>query len=168
MEVRLGEELSLRLKGFVDRIDETAPHEYRIIDYKTGSSGKYKDNAFFAGGTQLQHALYAAAAEQWLRLTGIDAEARVTESAYIFPTMKGVGREVVRVQNKRRELAQVVRGLLLSMEQGLFVPTGDAARCRWCDYNGVCGAQAERMAVKRNAPDNSDALRHLLEVEAID
>ncbi|TMV45822.1 PD-(D/E)XK nuclease family protein [Paenibacillus mesophilus] len=168
MEVRLGEELSLRLKGFVDRIDETAPHEYRIIDYKTGSSSKYRDNAFFAGGTQLQHALYAAAAEQWLRLTGIDAEARVTESAYIFPTMKGAGREVVRVQNKRQEPAQVVRSLLASMERGLFVPTGDASRCRRCDYNVVCGAQAERMAVKRNAPANSDALRHLLEVEAID
>jgi ATP-dependent helicase/nuclease subunit B len=168
MQLKLTDGTLLTIKGFIDRIDQIGPYSYRIIDYKTGSPGKYRDNAYFAGGTQLQHSLYALAAEQWLKETGRDRDAQVTESAYYFPTARGVGREVVRLQDKREVLTGLVRNLLTSMEQGVYIPTEDAKRCRYCDYATVCVNHASFMADKKNDPDNTVRLKELLEVEAID
>ena len=168
MQLKLTDGSFLTIKGFIDRIDQIGPHSYRIIDYKTGSPGKYRDNAYLAGGTQLQHALYALAAEQWLKDTGRDKDAQVTESAYYFPTARGVGREVVRLQDKREVLTGLVRSLLTSMEQGVYIPTEEVKRCRYCDYATVCVNHASFMADKKKDPDNAVRLKELLEVEAID
>ncbi|WP_461479573.1 PD-(D/E)XK nuclease family protein [Paenibacillus sp. PvR148] len=168
LEIVLEDGSSVLLRGFVDRIDQIAPHQYRIIDYKTGSPSKYREHEYFAGGTQLQHALYALAAEQWLKESGKDPEARVTESAYYFPTAKGIGREVVRLQDRRGELAQVVLGLLHSMELGIYIPTQDTKRCRYCDYAEVCGSHASLMGEKKENPEHRELLKSLLEVEKVD
>lgn len=168
LEVELSDRLSVKLAGFVDRMDEISPHRYRIIDYKTGSPAKYRPNETFAGGTQLQHALYAAAAEQWLRRTGLDPQAEVREAAYVFPTQRGRGQEAVRERQDRRAVAAVVGGLLEAMERGIFVPAKDPRSCQWCDYRTVCGGHAEQMAGKRAAPENEERLRPLLEVERHD
>jgi RecB family exonuclease len=167
LRVELSDGFSIVLKGFMDRIDEVAPHQYRIIDYKTGRASKYKQNEYFVGGTQLQHALYAVAAEQWLRLTGKDTHARVVESVYYFPTERGRGQQVIRLQDRRHELADAVRNMLAAMEQGLFVPTKDPRTCVWCDYREGCGRHAEQMQEKREWPDNVDVLRVLMEVEKL-
>lgn len=143
LEVVLDSETVLFMKGFVDRVDELRPHEYKIYDYKTGNPRKYEENAYFAGGTQLQHALYAVAVEQYLRQTRLDPEARVTESAYYFPTERGKGEEVRRVQNRKPELVQLVKRLLDSIESGVFLGTPHADSCRWCAYKLVCGNQAD-------------------------
>jgi ATP-dependent helicase/nuclease subunit B len=168
MQLKLTDGSMISIKGFVDRIDQIEPHSYRIIDYKTGSPNKYRENGHFAGGTQLQHALYALAAEQWLMDTGKDKYAQVMESAYYFPTARGVGREVVRLQNKREVLTRLVRNLLTSMEQGVYIPTEDAKRCRYCDYATVCVNHAAFMEDKKKDPNNAVRLKELLEVEAID
>ncbi|TMV52622.1 PD-(D/E)XK nuclease family protein [Paenibacillus mesophilus] len=168
MQLKLTDGSTITIKGFIDRIDQIEPHSYRIIDYKTGNPNKYRENGHFAGGTQLQHALYALAAEQWLRDTGRDKDARVTESAYYFPTARGVGREVVRLQDKRELLTGVVRNLLISMEQGVYIPTEDAKRCRYCDYATVCVNHSAFMADKKKHPDNAMNMKEFLEVEAID
>ncbi|MGO4376309.1 PD-(D/E)XK nuclease family protein, partial [Paenibacillus sp. MCAF20] len=63
MEIHLSGGIRFKLKGFVDRVDRIGPHEYRIIDYKTGSTSKYKALEYFSGGTQLQHAIYSIAVE---------------------------------------------------------------------------------------------------------
>lgn len=156
------------LKGFVDRVDRIGPHEYRIIDYKTGNPSKYKSLDYFSGGTQLQHALYSIAVEQWLRDKGIDALARVTEAEYYFPTERGRGEFARRVQNRREELADVLAKLLDSQKRGIYIPAKDTKVCRYCDYQAACGAHAEWMKEKREAELNADTLRSLLEVEAID
>ncbi|MNO15644.1 ATP-dependent helicase/deoxyribonuclease subunit B [compost metagenome] len=148
LEVVLDSETVLYMKGFVDRVDELRPHEYKIYDYKTGNPRKYEENAYFVGGTQLQHALYSVAVEQYLRQTGLDPEARVTESAYYFPTERGKGEEVLRVQNRKPELIQLVKRLLDSIESGVFLGTPHADSCRWCAYKLVCGDQAELVKEK--------------------
>ncbi|WP_214630772.1 PD-(D/E)XK nuclease family protein [Paenibacillus agaridevorans] len=166
MEVELANGMRIRLKGFIDRIDRIGPHEYRIIDYKTGSPAKFKLSEYFSGGTQLQHAIYSVAAEQWLRTSGYDAQASVTEADYRFPTAKGRGEFVRREQNRRSELAVVIKGLLDSRESGLFIPASDIQQCRWCDYASVCGAHATRMVEKRQLEGNGGLLGTLLEVES--
>ncbi|MFC5648603.1 PD-(D/E)XK nuclease family protein [Paenibacillus solisilvae] len=166
--VYLEQGLQIRIKGFVDRIDQVGPHLYRILDYKTGNPNKYRDNEYFSSATQLQHALYAVAAEEWMRKTGFDEEASVIEAAYIFPTVRGRGGQVIRPQDRRSRLARVVGRLLESMKNGVYVPTKDANVCKWCDYSSVCGHHAEWMETKRTWAANQQTLGALLEVESVD
>ncbi len=168
MEIHLPGGIHFKLKGFVDRVDRIGPHEYRIIDYKTGSTSKYKAAEYFSGGTQLQHAVYSIAVEQWLRETGMDPGAKVTEAEYYFPTERGRGEKVVRTQNRRVELAAIVTKLLESRNRGIYVPAKDSMVCGWCDYRAVCGSHAEWMAGKRDSSVNADILSTLLEVESHD
>jgi len=165
MEVALPGGVRFRMKGFVDRVDRIGPHRYRIIDYKTGGTSKYKPSEYFGGGTQLQHALYSVAVEQWLRRTGRDPEAVVAEADYAFPTVRGRGEYVRRPQRRREELARVVSRLLESRESGLYLPTRDGKLCVWCEYRGVCGNHSEWAAAKRASAEHADALQALLEVE---
>ncbi|WP_141336167.1 PD-(D/E)XK nuclease family protein [Paenibacillus sp. tmac-D7] len=167
MEIHLSGGIRFKLKGFVDRVDRIGPHEYRIIDYKTGSTSKYKASEYFSGGTQLQHALYSIAVEQWLRETGMDPEAKVTEAEYYFPTERGRGENVRRTQNRREELAAIIAKLLESRNRGIYVPAKDSRTCGWCDYQAVCGSHSEWMAGKRDSSVNADILSTLLEVERI-
>ncbi|MFC0212431.1 PD-(D/E)XK nuclease family protein [Paenibacillus chartarius] len=168
LHLNLNDEMTIQLRGIVDRIDQVAPHQYRIIDYKTGSPRPYKENGMFAGGTQLQHALYAIGTELWMRQTGVDREATVLESAYVFPSERGRGQVVLRSQTERHRVTEVIQGILHSMEQGLFIPTADPGTCRYCDYAAVCGDHAQQMAEKRNEESNRELLRTLLEVEYIE
>ncbi|WP_054939216.1 PD-(D/E)XK nuclease family protein [Paenibacillus ihuae] len=165
MSVMLDNGLVIRMKGFVDRVDEIGPHKYKIYDYKTGSPAKYDENEYFSQGTQLQHALYAVAVEQWLKHTGMDTEARVVESAYYFPTERGKGDEVSRVQNKTVELSELVGHLLASMESGTFTATTELKRCSYCDYGVVCKDESERTKAKWNLEPNTPLLHHIKEVE---
>jgi len=165
MDVRLDNGLVIRMKGFVDRVDEVEPHKYKIYDYKTGNPKKYDENEYFSQGTQLQHALYAVAVEQWLKHTGIDKEARVVESAYYFPTERGKGTEVSRLQNRRAELSELVGHLLASMESGTFAATKESKRCVYCDYKTVCRNESERTQAKSSSPANAPLLDHIKEVE---
>jgi ATP-dependent helicase/nuclease subunit B len=164
--VELGEELTLPLRGYVDRVDEVAPHTYQIIDYKSGSSRKYREDQYFAGGTQLQHAVYARAVEQWLRRKGIDPEAKVAYAGYYFPTYRGQGHEVTRAQNRSEDTGRLVSHMLKAMREGIFPPTKDQRQCGWCDYSEVCGQHADYMKDKRKDVDNGERLRTLLEVES--
>ncbi|BCG58092.1 PD-(D/E)XK nuclease family protein [Paenibacillus sp. URB8-2] len=165
MSVRLDNGIVIRMKGFVDRVDEIRPHKYKIYDYKTGSPAKYDENEYFSQGTQLQHALYAVAVEQWLKDSGIDTEARVVESAYYFPTERGKGNEVSRVQNKTAELSELVEHLLASMESGTFAATTESKRCSYCDYGAVCRNESERTKEKWDLALNTPLLHHIKEVE---
>ncbi|GGD99887.1 PD-(D/E)XK nuclease family protein [Paenibacillus nasutitermitis] len=167
MEIHLSGDIRFQLKGFVDRVDRTGPHEYRIIDYKTGSTSKYKALEYFSGGTQLQHAIYSIAVEQWLHEAGVDPEAKVTEAEYYFPTERGRGEYVRRTQNRREELTAIIANLLESRNRGIYVPARDSKVCGWCDYQTVCGSHSEWMAGKRDSSLNADILSTLLEVERI-
>lgn len=167
MEIHLSGGIRFKLKGFVDRVDRIGPHKYRIVDYKTGSTSKYKALEYFSGGTQLQHALYSIAVEQWLRETGIDPEAKVIEAEYYFPTERGRGENVRRTQNRREELTAIVANLLESRNRGIYIPAKDSMVCGWCEYQAVCGSHSEWMAGKRDSSLNADILSTLLEVERI-
>jgi len=95
------EELST--SGRIDRIDRSAEHEYEVWDYKTGSSYGYKEEGYLDRGRQLQHALYAEAAEIILKRDR-DKKAKVVRSGYFFPGAKGEGSESCgsRIRRKRQ------------------------------------------------------------------
>lgn len=54
---------TVRVRGYVDRIDRLPSGKYRVIDYKTGKAG-YDSSRPLAEGKRLQLALYALAVEQ--------------------------------------------------------------------------------------------------------
>ncbi|MNN87795.1 hypothetical protein D3C81_2053980 [compost metagenome] len=92
----------------------------------------------------------------------------MTEAEYYFPTERGRGERVTRLQNRREDLASVVAKLLDSRNRGVYIPAKDSMVCRWCDYQAVCGSHAEWMAGKRESSVNADILSTLLEVEGHD
>lgn len=167
--VDLGDGVQLPLSAVIDRVDQLAPDTYRIIDYKTGRSSRYRESEPFKGGQQLQHAIYALAVEQWLAAEHINPSARVADSAYVFPTLRAKDMEVSYTQDaaKRRDLRDLVSRMLSVIDKGVFPASADYNKtCRWCDYEAICTRRdSERSKEKRENPANRDVLAQLLEVE---
>jgi len=137
---------SFNLRGRIDRVDQSGEHEYEVWDYKTGSSYAYKEEGYLNQGKQLQHALYAVAAEILLRRKQ-DKKAKVVRSGYFFPSPKGEGLRIEKAQLNRDELYEVLEDLFELFRTGVFPATYDKANCRYCDYVKICGG--EKVAVRR-------------------
>jgi len=148
IQIDLGGGLRFLLRGGIDRVDRLADGSYEIVDYKTGSA--YLPGglaATFAGGRQLQHALYALAAAELLRAT--DPAARVAWGSYYFPTTRGRGERVRRPQGDPRIVAAVLSDLFDVLAGGAFVHTTDAHDCKYCEFPRACGRDpVARAAVK--------------------
>lgn len=165
--IDLGNGLRFLLRGRIDRIDRRTDGAYEVVDYKTGRAflpgGLY---ATFAGGRQLQHALYALAAAQLLRRQ--DPRARVTSSMYYFPTVRGNGQRPSRPQTDQKPLQAVLRDLFELLSAGAFIHTSDKDDCRFCQFHRACGpdpVDRAKRKVKRGA-DAAAALYARLEEHA--
>ncbi|MDP2627883.1 MAG: PD-(D/E)XK nuclease family protein [Candidatus Rokubacteria bacterium] len=155
IQIDLGGGLRFLLRGGIDRVDRLADGSYEIVDYKTGSA--YLPGgltATFAGGRQLQHALYALAAAELLRAT--DPAARVAWGSYYFPTSRGRGERVRRPQGDPRIVAAVLSDLFDVLAGGAFVHTTDAHDCKYCEFPRACGRDpVARAAVKVEHESNA-------------
>lgn len=152
--IDLGDGLRFPLRGRIDRIDRLADGSYEVVDYKTGSAFLPGGlDATFAGGRQLQHALYALAAAELLRAQ--DAHARIVGS-YYFPSSRGRRERQVRPASSQAQAADVLRDLFDLLAAGAFVHTPDADEdCRFCEFDRACGRRsAERAKAKIAAGDN--------------
>ena len=129
--------LSFALRGQIDRIDRVNRDVYRIWDYKTGSARGYEDHQYLYRGRQVQHALYAIAAEKFIK-DRLGGHPRVEWSGYYFPTRKGDGRRVVRNESDRSLIAGLMAHLFNILHGGTFVATDDGEACGYCDYAEVC------------------------------
>lgn len=153
--IDLGDRLRFKLRGRIDRIDKLADGTYEAVDYKTGTAFLPRGlGATFAGGRQLQHALYALAAVELLRET--DPQARVVGS-YYFPTRRGSRERQVRPASTQAQAADVLRDLFDLLAAGAFVHTPDKDEdCRFCDFSRSCGQKAaERAKVKIARAENA-------------
>ena len=161
--IDLGDGLRFTLRGRIDRVDKLADGTYEAVDYKTGRAFLPGGlDATFAGGRQLQHALYALAATELLRQT--DAQAHVAGS-YYFPTGRGRRERQVRPTSTQAQAADVLRDLFDLLAAGAFVHTPDEDEdCRYCEFGRACGQRAaERAQAKLDQADNAalDAYRRL-------
>ena len=142
VKIDLGNKKNILLRGIIDRIDKAGPHEYHVWDYKTGSAYKYERRKYLMGGEQLQHALYAAAAEIILRESGEDPEARITKSGYLLPSEKGAGDGkggiFARDPSKKVVWQQALNILFDIIAGGGFLMPGDPP-CGFCNYSLICG-----------------------------
>ena len=133
----LGKGLSFSFRGRIDRIDRIGT-SHEVVDYKTGRLwGWERRQACFEGGLQLQHALYARAAEGALGL-------EVSASSYYFPTREGHAHRVRRAKAGDAALRAVLEPLLDLAAGGLFAPTAEEKTCRHCEYRKACPAEPFR------------------------
>lgn len=146
ISIDLGNDRSIRFNGVIDRIDQIEPGVYCVWDYKTGSARDYGEQLYFNKGRQIQHALYAIAAEEILKKVLPDRSPKVKFAGYLFPSLRGEGKEVIRPVADRQKLVDLLNTLLEIMEKGTFVSTHEGSQCHYCDYQQVCGGE---VAVKR-------------------
>jgi ATP-dependent helicase/nuclease subunit B len=143
----LGAGLRFKLRGRIDRIDRLPDGSYEAMDYKTGLAFLPGGlDATFAGGRQLQHALYALAAVELLRAR--DPAARVVGS-YYFPTVRGGRERVVRAATSQARAGHVLRELFDLLGAGAFVHTATEDDCRFCDFERACGSRAAARAARK-------------------
>lgn len=143
--IEIGPRASFSLRGKIDRIDRLENNQYRVIDYKTGSSSPFEDFECFGRGRILQHALYAVAAEQIIKKRGMDSSPQVVQSGYYFPTRKGEGQEFLVDRFDRERLGSLLNDLLSILSRGNFVVNPEV-ECSYCDFNPVCGEDSPKRA----------------------
>lgn len=142
ISIELGNGRSLRFRGIIDRIDQIEPGVFCVWDYKTGSARDYGEQLYFNKGRQIQHALYAIAAEEILKKVFPKQSPKVKWAGYLFPSLRGEGKEVIRPVADRQKMVDLLNTLLEIMEKGTFVPSHEGSQCHYCDYQQVCGCEA--------------------------
>ena len=161
--VDVGGGVRFPLRGRIDRIDRLPDGGYEVVDYKTGRLWLPGGlTATFAGGRQLQHALYALAARQLLRPE--NPKARIAFSGYYFPTARGNGRRVMRSQADSSAVGTVLRDLFDLLAGGTFLHAADTDDCKYCEFHRACGSDpVARAEVKLANTANTalDAYRRL-------
>lgn len=128
------------LQGQIDRIDSEGAGAWAVWDYKTGSERQFKDALPLNRGRQIQHALYARAAETLLRRSGFDVKS--LRSGYYFPTRKGGGRRVV-PEVSDADVDATLKNLFDLLAAGAFPHSIRMRDCDYCDFRLACGDPAE-------------------------
>jgi ATP-dependent helicase/nuclease subunit B len=146
LELPNGEGLYLR--GRIDRVDQVGDQVFRVLDYKSGSTYVFEEGKPFQRGSQLQHTLYAMAAEKILSQYGSYTSPRVEEGVYVFPTLKGEGQRIVRKYHLREKLLEVIEVLCNILHDGAFIMSFEDKHCKFCDYPEVCRRELFAPAVE--------------------
>jgi RecB family exonuclease len=145
--VDLGGGLTFKLAGRIDRIDQIGTNAFEIVDYKTGRFYEADWDGVFAGGTRLQHALYALAAAELLRKRY--RQPKVERGVYYFSASRGRQERVSIERPSAANTAAVLTDLRAVIAGGLFTRAADEDSCKWCDFGGACGLGAVAGAEKK-------------------
>jgi RecB family exonuclease len=159
VEVDLGNGITFRIAGRIDRIDKVGAASFEVIDYKTG--GFWRDNwhGSFSGGRRLQHALYGLAAVELLRTRYKNPV--VTAGVYYFSSHKGRQERVSIPAPAKVTIAAVLGDLRDLIIKGQFIRTPDEDDCRFCDYVAACGGEVNRQAGEKLPDSKLGAYRRL-------
>ncbi len=155
--IELGDGRTIRLRGSIDLVDETARGDLVVIDYKTGRETRLTEDDPHQGGTRLQLVLYALAARQILGRPHAGVHSYYwhlrERSRYCrigYPVTAAVESEVLRA----------VRTIIDDMAAGVFPQHPDETTrsgwvsCAYCDPDGLGVAEARRrLSRKAAAPE---------------
>jgi RecB family exonuclease len=160
--VDLGEGLTFKLAGRIDRIDQIGEATFEIVDYKTGGYyAKRWASGIFSAGSRLQHALYGLAAVQLLRRQYKGA--KVARGTYYFSSAKG-GKERRSIDTpSKAALTAVLADLRGVIASGTFIHAADKEACTFCDLGAACGATDALKRVETKTLDRLLAARRSLQ-----
>jgi ATP-dependent helicase/nuclease subunit B len=159
VEVDLGQGITFRIAGRIDRIDQLGDSSFEVLDYKTGGFWRDSWKGTFDGGRRLQHALYGLAAVEMLKTRVKNP--KVEGGVYYFSSRKG-RQERVRIKAPTRAvIAQVLGDLRDLIIKGQFVRTPDQDNCRYCDYAAACGGNVNKQADAKLQDSRLDVYRRL-------
>ncbi|MFN2239453.1 MAG: PD-(D/E)XK nuclease family protein, partial [Thermoanaerobaculia bacterium] len=145
LTIDLGDGKSIRLRGWIDRVDHhPASDTWHVWDYKSGSSWKFKRPGSLAGGTMIQHAIYARAVNEMLERRG--ERGRVARAGYYFPTSKGKG-ALIEKPTDQASLEKTLNHIFDVVGSGWF-PQGDLDRCKFCEFPSICLKSKESVAAQ--------------------
>ncbi|UUX91493.1 PD-(D/E)XK nuclease family protein [Methanoplanus endosymbiosus] len=140
----------IRVRGFVDRIDETADGRFAITDYKTGSHPKLKD---IVDGKALQLPLYLKAYESFSEKRGVGGfyytvkRKEVSRKAEIYDESESdLFSSFKKSRSKDALFADIVDDSVSyacsyakKIRLGIFSPASEAGVCPdYCDFKFVC------------------------------
>ncbi len=146
--IRLAEDVAIRLRGSIDRIDIGADG-FEIWDYKTGGTSQYQPN-LHRDKLKLQWALYAYVWSDILR----PGDGRpVSTSGYFFTSGKANGERISAQPPDKNVFADQIRPLFEMTGEGMYphIQLGPNA-CTFCSYGSICSA--ERRTPKEVAAQN--------------
>ena len=134
-----------RIRGAIDWIErhEGTGH-LRVTDHKTGRPPRRRP-IYVGGGEHLQPVLYGLAARAML-------SEPVDEGRLYYCTERG-GFEVVQVpldEVAEKRMGQVLHTIDTAVREGTLVAAPGEGKCRWCDYQAVCGPHAEERAIAKH------------------
>lgn len=136
--------------GRIDRIDASDRGCFRVIDYKTGSIKKYRDQDL-ADGRHLQLPVYLLAAANIL---GQPVEEGV--ACYRYVGSKSGKREArfsgERWSESEAEFVGIIETVVRGIEQGHFWAVPDSL-CDYCDVKSLCPAIAKRVFESKSRAD---------------
>lgn len=172
LEMPLRDGRSAPVRGQADRVDVGADGTIHVLDYKTGSSYKFKNVSQddpHEAGTRLQLAVYAQAARRHLGLPDAPVEA-----AYWFVSSKekfarkgyGVTDEVL------DKVGDAMTTIVSGIEAGLFVPrpkpptTSPFNDCWFCDPDDLGTAELRRQWTRKSGDPMVAAYRDMAEPPA--
>lgn len=154
--IRLSGNREMGVCGRIDRIDRARDEDsFRVWDYKTGRASRYSRNQVWAGGQQIQPALYARAAEEYLKGKLNRGDIRVERAGYLFPSERGEGQEVD-WSFRQKELLEILERMLDLIEGGLFPVTQQRDPCEFCDYPSICRSPSSREWIKKKLEDGAE------------
>jgi ATP-dependent helicase/nuclease subunit B len=162
VRVSLGNGLTLRLRGRVDRVDQVQTEgdtAYSIVNYKLGSPSRYADAGNQQEGRVLQHVVHYEMVQAHLReVQGPAAE--VKHLSLFFPGERGQGERLqwtaAQMQEERAKLAL----LCALFASGVFVPSNKSTDCLYCAYGKVCTVPADTQASQQKLTNAANESLH--------
>ncbi|MEX0600291.1 MAG: PD-(D/E)XK nuclease family protein [Rhodothermales bacterium] len=136
--LRLSDEVAIRLRGSIDRVDE-ADGGYEVWDYKSGSVFDFEEMDLLSEGRRLQWALYAYVLDELLERSSLGG--RTLRSGYFFTSDREHGLRLSDKPPPRNDVARTLSPLFDLVEQGAFLHIQKHDACTFCDYRSICATE---------------------------
>ncbi len=154
---------TVRFHGRIDRIDMGGGKRFRVIDYKTGSLDRFKDQEL-GGGTALQLPIYLLAAAELLDRPVADGV------AVYWRVGSGPGKRRVMYTGEAwregmSELTKILDVITRGIERGMFFAVPAPERCAYCVVRDACPSGAVRIFEGKAAGD--ERCREYLEARGL-
>ena len=140
LDLELDEESSVRVTGFIDRVDRLPSGEVEVIDYKSGNG--------WSGGAagSLQLAIYALGCRDALGLGR-------PSSVSLYFVEAGLRARAERTDRELDDLRLDLSARARAIRSSTFAPTPGDRNCRWCEFAAECDATATKAAHENRLAD---------------